>query len=238
MFMGSILKVKNLSTGYGEIQVLWNISIEVKEGEVVALIGANGAGKSTLLQTIAGLIKPWKGEIYFKDVSITNLKMAERVRMGISYVPEGRELFPYMTVKDNLILGGYIRNRQEVKSTLDWVFNLFPRLKERQNQLAGSLSGGEQQMLSIGRGLMTKPKILMIDELSLGLAPIIVEMLIGVLREIKKEGVTILLVEQDVGVALEVSEEAYVLENGRVTMKGKSNMLIKDAHVREAYLGI
>jgi branched-chain amino acid transport system ATP-binding protein len=235
----SLLRVEKLSTGYAGIQVLWDVSLKVDKGECVALIGANGAGKTTLLKTIAGLVKPWKGEIYFEENPISKLEPFEAVKSGIAYVSEEKTLFPYLTVRDNLILGAYsIEDRAKIVSSLDFIFKIFPKLKERQGQLAGKLSGGEQQMCSIARALMAQPRILLIDELSLGLAPVVVDTLMETLRELNKQGLTILLVEQNTEAAFELSSRAYILENGRIVMEGMSSELSNNPYVKEAYLGI
>jgi len=235
----SLLRVEKLSTGYAGIQVLWDVSLKVDKGECVALVGANGAGKTTLLKTIAGLVKPWKGEIYFEENPISKLEPFEAVKSGIAYVSEEKTLFPYLTVRDNLILGAYsIEDRAKIVSSLDFIFKIFPKLKERQGQLAGKLSGGEQQMCSIARALMAQPRILLIDELSLGLAPVVVDTLMETLRELNKQGLTILLVEQNTEAAFELSSRAYILENGRIVMEGMSSELSNNPYVKEAYLGI
>lgn len=237
-----LLRLENLSSGYGEVQVLWDISLEVEEGEIVALIGANGAGKSTLLKTISGLIKPPRGEIYFRDQPISKLPSKQRVRMGMCQIPEGRQLFSGMTVRENLMMGAYARDRSEkqaIAEDLGWVLDLFPELKERQSQIAGTLSGGERQMCAIGRGLMGHPELLLIDELSLGLAPVIVDRLMQVIREIfQQRQMGLLLVEQDVQIALDLATRGYVLETGHITMDGTSEELLANEHIRRAYLGI
>jgi branched-chain amino acid transport system ATP-binding protein len=236
----SLLRVEKLSTGYAGIQALWDVSLKVDKGECVALVGANSAGKTTLLKTIAGLVKPWKGEIYFEENPISKLETFEVVKSGIVYISEEKTLFPYLTVRDNLILGAYsIEDRAKIISSLDsTIFKNFPKLKERQGQLAGKLSGGEQQMCSIARALMAQPHILLIDELSLGLAPVVVDTLVEILKELNKQGLTILLVEQNTEVALELSSRTYVLENGRIVMEGMSSELSNNPYVKEAYLGI
>ncbi|MEM7828327.1 MAG: ABC transporter ATP-binding protein [Candidatus Aenigmatarchaeota archaeon] len=234
-----MLKVSSVIAGYGEIQVLWDVSLYVSKGEIVSLIGSNGAGKSTLLAVISGLIKPRKGSIIFEGMNINDLTPEAIVRMGISHVPQGRRLFAGLTVRENLMMGAYLRkNRREIQQDLDFVYTLFPRLKEREKQLAGKLSGGEQQMCAIGRALMSSPKLLLIDELSLGLAPVVVDSLIKVLHQINQKGTTILLVEQDVQIALENSTRAYVMETGRITMEGTARDLLTNEHIRKAYLGL
>lgn len=235
-----MLKVSSLSAGYGEIQVLWDVNLDIQNGEVVSLLGANGAGKSTLLSTLCGLLQPLSGEIYFLDEKISGMGSDEIVKRGICQIPEGRRLFSGMTVKENLMMGAFSRkNEAKVGQDLEWILRLFPVLKERENQLAGTLSGGEQQMCAIGRGLMAQPKLLIIDELSLGLAPVIVDELMGVIDTIhRQEGKTILLVEQDVELALQHSHRGYVLETGRIALSGSAQELLTHPHVRTAYLGI
>ncbi len=234
-----MLKVSNVNAGYGEIQVLWDVSLLVNSGEIVSLIGSNGAGKSTLLGVISGLIRPRKGAVFFKGEDITGCSPESIVKMGISHIPQGRRLFAGMTVKENLMMGAYCRkNRKQVMEDLDFVYTLFPRLKEREKQLAGKLSGGEQQMCALGRALMSAPELLLIDELSLGLAPVVVDSLIKALHEINRKGTMILLVEQDVQIAFENSERAYVMETGRIVMEGKARDLLSNEYIRKAYLGI
>lgn len=234
-----MLKVSNVNAGYGEIQVLWDVSLFVNSGEIVALIGSNGAGKSTLLGVISGLIRPKKGAVFFEGKDITGCSPESIVKVGISHIPQGRRLFAGMTVKENLMMGAYCRkNRKQVMDDLDFVYTLFPRLKEREKQLAGKLSGGEQQMCALGRALMSAPKLLLIDELSLGLAPVVVDNLIKALHEINRKGTMILLVEQDVQIALENSERAYVMETGRIVMEGKATDLLSNEYIRKAYLGL
>jgi branched-chain amino acid transport system ATP-binding protein len=225
---------------YGNIQALWQVSLSVKEGEVIAIIGSNGAGKSTVLRTISGLIKPQKGSIEFDSKRIDPLSPDEIVRLGISMVPEGRELFPRMSVLENLELGAAYINRAytQTKESLGWVHSLFPILQERSSQLAGTLSGGEQQMVAIGRALMSRPKILMLDEPSLGLAPLLVAEVFKTTAKVSQEGVTILLVEQNVRQSLKMAHRAYVLENGRIVMEGMGKDLMTNKHVKEAYLGL
>lgn len=234
-----MLEVKSLGAGYSYLQVVWDISLNVVGGEFVALIGPNGAGKTTTLKTITGLLKPMQGEIRFLDRVTNELHTQEITRMGLSLVPEDTRLFAGMTVLDNLLLGAYIlKDRKKIRDTLDFVLQLFPRLGERKNQLAGTLSGGERKMLAIGRGLMSKPKLLMVDEPSLGLAPKLVLAVFDALKQLRQEGVTILLVEQNAYTALEISDRAYVLEHGRVALEGDSKKLLENEYVRNAYLGI
>jgi len=234
-----MLQVKSINVFYGSMQALWNVSIEVKKGEIVAIIGSNGAGKTTTLMTISGILRPKPGEIYFNGTRIDSLEPFQIVDLGISHVPEGRRVFPYMTVLENLLIGAYTpRAKKRIKDSLEFVFNLFPRLKERKKQLANTLSGGEQQMLAIGRGLMASPSLLMLDEPSLGLAPNLVDAIFDVIEQIRKEGVTILLVEQNVREALEIADRAYVLETGKIVMEGKAKELLEDERIKKAYLGI
>jgi branched-chain amino acid transport system ATP-binding protein len=233
----ALLEVKNLNTGYGDLQILRDVSIEINEGEIVALLGSNGAGKSTLMRTIVGLNRAWSGEVIFNGINLTNAQSDKVVKAGISIVPEGRRLFAGMTVTENLYMGAYA-NRKNIKERIEKVFKIFPRLFERKDHLAGDLSGGEQQMVAIGRALMNEPKLLLIDEFSLGLAPTVVENLVKVLHDINKEGVAILIVEQDVQMVLEMSQRAYVMEVGTITLQGKSLDLINDHKIKQAYLGI
>jgi branched-chain amino acid transport system ATP-binding protein len=234
-----MLEVKNICAGYGGIQVIWDVSLEVKGGELVALVGANGAGKSTLLKTIAGLLRQASGEISFERKRIEGLAAHAVVARGIALVPEGRRVFPYMTVRENLEMGAYtVKDSEMVERNLEWVFELFPKLKERQKQLAGTFSGGEQQMLVIGRALMSKPRFLMLDEPSMGLQPTIVTNMFQSLKLLHGQGVTMLLVEQNVRKSLEIAQRGYVLEHGRIVMAGDSQRLLADEGVRRAYLGI
>jgi len=237
--MMNILDLNEVCAYYGSAQALFGISLELKENEIVALVGANGAGKSTLLRTISGLTLRRTGEILFFGQSIIKKDADKIVGLGIAHVPEGRRLFPGMTVLDNLMMGAYLRkDKSSIKSDLEYVFEIFPRLKERRKQLAGKLSGGEQQMCAIGRGIMSSPKVLLIDELSLGLAPIIVDELIKVIAMLRERGIAIILVEQDVQVGLEISDRGYVIEHGRIAFTGKSENLLKNESIRETYLGI
>ena len=237
-----LLRLEQVHAGYGEIPVLWDINLEVGEREIVALIGANGAGKTTLLTLISGLIKPRQGRIYFRDEEITGLPPKERVRRGIIQIPEGRQLFAGMTVRENLTMGAYARAPSEKKAVaedLEWVLDLFPGLEDRQSQLAGTLSGGEQQMCAIGRGLMARPQLLLIDELSLGLAPVIVDRLMLVINEIfEQRQIGMLLVEQDVQVGLDIGQRGYCLETGRVVLEGTCQFLNENEHIQRAYMGI
>jgi branched-chain amino acid transport system ATP-binding protein len=234
-----MLAVNNLDAGYGEAQVLWDVGLEVRAGEIVAILGANGAGKSTLLAAITGLVPARRGSVIFDGENITGWSPERIVARGIGHVPQGRRLFGGLSVLDNLLMGAFHRSDSSgVREDLERVFTLFPRLSERRGQLAGRLSGGEQQMCAIGRGLMGKPKLLVVDELSLGLAPIVVEQLLEVLSSLRKQGTTLLIVEQDVLVALETADRAYVLETGRVTLSGTAAEIASNPHVKTAYLGI
>jgi branched-chain amino acid transport system ATP-binding protein len=236
-----MLKVKNLHAYYGRIKALDNVSLHVQPGEIVSLIGANGAGKTTILNTISGLIRSTQGEIKFEDRKIDGLAPEKVVAAGISQVPEGRQIFGPLTVLENLELGAYLRFKKKQKEAiagdLDWVLQLFPRLKERSEQIAGTLSGGEQQMLAIGRALMAKPKLLLLDEPSMGLAPLIVKDIMHTVSELRNSGVTILMVEQNARASLTISDRGYVLETGRVVLQGPSDELMNDSDVKRAYLG-
>ena len=234
-----MLRVEALEVAYGKIQALWGISVEIPEGEIVAVVGANGAGKTTMLKTLSGLLRPMAGRISLDDRRIDLLSPAEIVGLGVVHVPEGRKLFPEMTVLDNLLVGGYPAGaRSRRPQRLEHVFTVFPRLAERRRQLAGTLSGGEQQMVAIGRGLMAGPRILMLDEPSLGLAPITVQEMFGVIAEINRTGVTVLLVEQNTEHALALAHRGFVLESGRVALSGTGRELLASPQVREAYLGL
>jgi ABC-type branched-subunit amino acid transport system ATPase component len=234
-----LLQVSGLRSGYGDVQILWDVALDVMPGEIVALIGANGAGKTTLLRTISHLVRPRGGKITFDGRDLTYATTDQVVAAGIIHVPQGRRLFAGLTVRENLMQGAYLRvDRQAVHADLDRVVTLLPRLGERLNQLAGRMSGGEQQMCAIGRGLMSRPRLLMIDELSLGLAPLVVDNLLNLISEINRQGTTILLVEQDVQVALEHAHRAYVLETGRVVKTNAAAQLLDDPAIRQAYLGL
>ena len=234
-----MLRVEKIEVFYGKVQALWGVSFEVRDGEIVALVGANGAGKTTTIKTISGLLRPAAGIVLLDDQRRDQSTPAAMVELGVIHVPEGRKLFPQMTVRDNLLLGGYApAARTQRPQRLNDVFDIFPMLRDRQGQLAGTLSGGEQQMVAIGRGLMAGPKILMLDEPSLGLAPIMVEEMFRVIREINQRGVTVLLVEQNTENALELAHRGYVLESGRVVLEGSGRDLLANARVREAYLGL
>ena len=234
-----MLEIKNLNSGYGHLQVLWDVSLEVSEGEFLALLGPNGTGKTTLLRTITGIIQPWAGEIEFMGQQIGGLPTPQIARAGISFITEDLNLFGGMSVRENLILGAYTgRDRKKIQKSLDYVLDLFPVLGERKNQLAGTLSGGERKMLAVGRGLMSDPRLLLVDEPSLGLAPILVLSVFRALQELRQRGVTILLVEQNVNMSLQIAERGYILEQGRIVLEGKSAGLLEDEHVKEAYLGL
>lgn len=234
-----LLSIENVTTGYEKAQVLKKINISLEKGEIVALIGANGAGKTTSLRCITGIIKPWEGTIKFNNQKIDALESYEIVSLGISYCPEGRDIFANLSVYENLKVGGYlIKDRREFKSNLNRIYELFPRLQERCNQIAGSLSGGEQQMLAIGRAFMLKPSVLLLDEPSLGLAPILVESIFKAIQQINSSGTSILLVEQNVSLALELAERAYVLEKGEIKLSGESKDLRESEYVKNSYLGI
>lgn len=234
-----MLEINNIVAGYGEVQILWNVSLNVNKGEVVALVGANGAGKSTLIKVIMGLVPIQSGSVSFEEKRIDSMPIHMIIKEGIALVPEGRRLFPYMTVLENLELGDYIeKNKEKVKENIEWVFKLFPILKDRRSQLAGTFSGGEQQMLTIGRSLMSRPKFLILDEPSLGLSPVVVNSVFETVELLYKEGVTILLVEQNVRRSLEIAQRGYVLENGRIVANGDSQMLLGDERVKKAYLGL
>jgi branched-chain amino acid transport system ATP-binding protein len=235
----TLLSVTQLASGYGDVQVLWSIDVDVGRGEMVCIVGSNGAGKTTLLRTISGMIPAISGSIRFDGQELTGASADKILGAGIAHVPEGRRLFKGLTVKDNLLLGAFMRHdKQEIARDLDYVFDLFPILKERERQDATTLSGGEQQMCAIARGIMSRPKLLMIDELSLGLAPRMVEKLSETLVEINRNGLTILLVEQDVMTAFELAQRAFVIETGRVSTAGTTEALAGDPAIREAYLGM
>jgi branched-chain amino acid transport system ATP-binding protein len=234
-----MLRVDGLSTGYGRVQVLWDLSVNVEEGEFVALIGANSAGKTTLLKTISGVMRPWSGTITFGDKRIDTMHPNDIVDLGLSHIPESRKLFTDMSIKENLEMGAYPkRSWKERQATMKWVFGLFPRLEERAGQLARTLSGGEQQMLAMGRGLMSRPRMVLVDEPSNGLAPKIVSEVFEILQSLHKEGMTILLVEQNVRQTLNVADRAYVLENGHLVLQGVCSLLRESDHVKKAYLAL
>ncbi len=234
-----LLRLEGVSAGYGDVQVLWEIDLAIGPGEIVALVGPNGAGKSTALSTISGIVRPRTGRIIFDDQPIENAPTKRIVELGIAHVPEGRRLFSALSVRDNLLMGAFQRrDKRQIADDLTRTLDLFPRLKERLNALGGNLSGGEQQMVAIGRGLMSKPRLLMIDELSLGLAPVIVESLIEIIGQVNRDGTAILIVEQDVQAALEQAARGYVLETGQITLSGPASALLADERIKQAYLGL
>lgn len=234
-----MLNVEGLDVFYGDLQVLWNVSFEVREGEIVVLLGANGAGKSTTLKTISSLLKPAKGSITFQGNRLDQVPSHRIIDFGIAHVPEGRRLFSEMSVEENLIVGSLSPEAKSKRfQTLEWLYNMFPRLKERRKQAAGTLSGGEQQMAAIARGLMSLPKLVLFDEPSLGLAPIMVSEIFRIVERVNKEGLTVLLVEQNVNHTLAMCDRAYVLENGRIAMSGTGDEFLNNDHIKEAYLGI
>lgn len=234
-----MLKVNALNVGYGDVQVLWDVDLAIHEGEAVALIGSNGAGKSTLLWTISGLMRPYSGSIQFLGEDVVGVPAPTLATRGLIQVPQGRRLYAGLTVKENLLMGAYWRRDEAgIRDDMDFVLDLFPRMKERLEQPAGSLSGGEQQMCAVGRGLMGRPKLLMVDELSLGLAPIVIEAIYEALRQVRSRGTTVLIVEQDVQVALEQSDRGYVLDVGHIALEGRAGELLENPGVKEAYLGI
>jgi len=236
--MQTMLKINNLNVFFGGIHALKGISFDVPIGKVITLIGANGAGKSTTLRTICGLIKPQGGQIKFSNNEISNIPADKIVKKGIALIPEGRKIFPNLTVQENLSLGAFARtDKQEIEKDLEWVYELFPRVKERLWQKGGTLSGGEQQMLAISRGLMSRPKLLMMDEPSLGLAPLLVKEIFDIIQKIHDDGITVLLVEQNAFAALKIADYAYVLETGKVVLQGTGEELLKDERVKKAYLG-
>jgi branched-chain amino acid transport system ATP-binding protein len=233
-----MLNVRGLNTHYGQIHALKGVDVHIEKGEIVTLIGSNGAGKSTLLNTVAGIVPASGGEIVFQEENITNMPPHVIVKRGISMAPEGREVFPGLTVAQNLRLGAYIKKKNQLESSFERVYTLFPRLKERLTQIAGTLSGGEQQMLAIGRALMGDPVLLLLDEPSLGLAPNLVLLIFDLIRDINKQGVTILLIEQNANAALSIAHRAYVLETGKITLTGPAEELSRNDAVRRAYLGV
>lgn len=234
----SLIKVENLAAGYGLVEVLRNISLEINQGEVVAVLGSNGVGKTTLNNCLSGLIKPNHGKIFFQDEVISNKSPEEIVDMGLIHVPEGRKLFPNLTVKDNLELGSYRRGKSNRASNLENVLDIFPKLSERISQTAGTLSGGEQQMVAIGRGLMGDPSLLLLDEPSLGLSPLLVEQMFDLIKKISDNGLTVLLVEQNVTQSLSIADRAYVIEEGAIAISGLSKDLLKNAELKRSYLGL
>lgn len=233
-----MLKIENLVVAYGGIEALKGVSLDVEEGKIVTLIGANGAGKSTLLRSVIGHVKPKSGTITYNGVNLLSEKAHNMVKKGITLVPEGRRVFSNLTVLENLKLGAYLRNDLKgIQSDIEWIYHLFPRLEERIWQSAGTLSGGEQQMLAVGRALMSRPKLLMMDEPSLGLAPLVVKDIFNIIKEIHKQGVTILLIEQNANAALRIADIGYVIETGRITLKGTGSDLLANEEIKKAYLG-
>ncbi len=234
-----MLQIRKLNFSYGDLQVLWDVDLEVKQGEIVTVVGANGAGKSTILKNVSRLVRPTSGHLALNDVALDRLQSHEVVEHGIIQVPEGRRIFPEMTVVENLRMGSFVKaTRNDRERNMERVFGLFPRLAERKTQLGGTMSGGEQQMLAIARGLMGNPKLLLLDEPSLGLSPLLVKNIFEIIKEINRQGTTILLVEQNVYQSLHISHRAYVLETGRVVMSGTGAELLDNDHVRKAFLGI
>jgi branched-chain amino acid transport system ATP-binding protein len=234
-----MLRVEHVNAGYGDIQVLWDVSFEVKPKEFVVLVGANGAGKSTIMKTLSSLLRPTSGTVTFEGRRIDQVPPYKIISLGIAHIPEGRQLFPEMTVKENLELGSLLPEaKARRKETLEWVLELFPRLRERQKQLAGTMSGGEQQMCAIARGLMSRPKMVLFDEPSLGLSPLLTQEIFRLARQIHGEGLTLLMVEQNVKQTLAICDRAYVLENGRIVMEGKGREMLEDEKVKQAFLGI
>lgn len=235
-----MLKLEGINAGYGDVQILWNINLDIRAGSITALIGANGVGKTTLIRTIAGAIAPKSGKIVFDGSDITRVGQPRRAEMGIMMVPEGRQLYSGMSVEDNLLMGAYPRrDKPAIKRDLEWVYSILPVLKNRRKQLAGTMSGGEAQMCAIGRGLMADPKLLLLDELSLGLAPVIVDSLVSILKEIhQSKKITILLVDQDVQVALGIAEKGHVIVHGKVEISGDSAALLGNPDIQKAYLGL
>jgi branched-chain amino acid transport system ATP-binding protein len=234
-----VLKVEHLNVSYGDLQVLWDVSFEVREGEIVVLLGSNGAGKSTTIKAVSSLLQPESGSVTFDGIRLDQLPPHKIIEHGLAHVPEGRRLFPEMTVEENLMVGSlYPAARAKRQETMTWIYELFPRLKERRSQPAGTLSGGEQQMVAIGRGLMALPKLIIFDEPSLGLAPILVTEIFRIIKYINDQGMTVLLVEQNVNHTLRMCNRAYVLENGRVTLSGTGQEFLNNPHIKEAYLGI
>jgi branched-chain amino acid transport system ATP-binding protein len=235
----AVLEVREVASGYGEVQILWGATMALQEGKLTSLVGGNGVGKTTLLRSVMGLVKPWNGSVWFEGKDVSGLPPYTKAEMGLVLVPEGRQLFTDMTVAENLEMGAAPkRARPHYHRNLQRIYEMFPRLEERKDQKAGTLSGGEQQMLAVGRGIMAEPKVLMIDELSLGLAPVLVLQLFGILKQLKKLGITLLLVEQNVQMALAISDYAYVLSQGKIELQGPSRELAQNEHVRTAYLGL
>jgi len=234
-----MLEIRGLHAGYGEVEILRDVSLSVDTGQIVTLVGSNGAGKSTLLNAVCGILRPRAGAVSLDGTDITGWSSEAIVARGITQVPEGRRLFPQMSVRENLLMGAYLRrDRPEIQRDMAWIYEMFPILKERQTQRAGSLSGGEQQMCAIGRGLMARPRVLILDELSLGLAPIMLDVLVDAVNKVHQEGTTIFIVEQDVATAFDLATSGYVLENGRIVLSGPTAELKTNPHVKKAYLGL
>ncbi|MDO4464038.1 MAG: ABC transporter ATP-binding protein [Bacillota bacterium] len=232
-----MLSVKDLNVSYGAIHAIHDVSLDVNDGEIVSLIGANGAGKTTILHTITGLKKAQSGSVTYNNTDLLKTEPSKIITLGMAHVPEGRHIFPGMTVEENLEMGAYIR-KDDLSSSMKEVYERFPRLKERRRQLAGTLSGGEQQMLAVGRALMSKPSILLMDEPSMGLSPLLVKEIFSIIKEVHKQGITVLLVEQNAKMALSISDRAYVLETGHISMSGAADELLNDEQVKKAYLGL
>lgn len=233
----TLLKAETIEVCYGIVPAVRDLSLEVREGQIVALIGANGAGKSTTLKALAGVLHPRQGKIFYREKEITSLSADRRVPLGITLVPEGRQLFSTLTIRENLRLGAYYYTETEFKEGLDWIYSIFPILKERENQIVGTLSGGEQQMLAFGRAIISKPQLLLLDEPSLGLAPLIIEEVYEVIEKIKSTGITIILVEQNIKMAMRVTDYMYLMEAGEITIQGEPLKVMKDEDIRKAYLG-
>lgn len=235
----AVLEIRNLASGYGEVQILWDTTVSLQDKKLTCIVGGNGVGKTTMLRTVMGLIRPWSGSVWFEGKDVSRLPAYAKAEMGLTLVPEGRQLFTDMSVEENLEMGATNRRaRPKMKQNLERVYETFPRLKERRVQKSGTLSGGEQQMLAVGRGIMSDPTVLMVDELSLGLAPVLTLQLFESMRKLRDAGITVLLVEQNVHMALAISDYGYVLAEGKVEMEGPAKQLIKDEHVRTAYLGL
>lgn len=235
----AVLEIRDLASGYGEVQVLWGANVALQEKKLTCLVGGNGVGKTTMLKTVMGLLRPWSGSIWFEGRDVSRLPAYVKAEMGLTLVPEGRQLFTDMTVAENLEMGATnLRARPKMKKNLELVYTMFPRLKERYAQKSGTLSGGEQQMLAMGRGIMSDPVVLMVDELSLGLAPVLTLQLFESMRQLREAGITVLLVEQNVAMALAISDYGYVLAEGKVEMEGPAKQLAKNQHIRKTYLGL
>ncbi len=235
----AVLEIRDLASGYGEVQILWGATLSLEEKKLTCLVGGNGVGKTSMLRTVMGLLRPWSGSVWFEGKDVSRLPAYTKAEMGLTLVPEGRQLFTDMTVEENLEMGATNRRaRPKMKQNLEKVYGMFPRLKERRTQKAGTLSGGEQQMLAVGRGIMSDPVVLMVDELSLGLAPVLTLSLFQSMRQLRDAGITVLLVEQNVQMALAISDYGYVLAEGKVEMEGPARQLSKNEHIRAAYLGL